>query len=176
MSIIFPEATKVQGNTSVYVVQTVANMAAPDLSSEINAGSSVIVSCYLYGDINPTVTTNKGEAPRRLCTTQVFQQFGNTTYEVPDLQYVYDPQAASSTTDNKALASLTEGSEVFLVIRRGMAAQTAAAAAGQYVDVWHVRLGPQNRTVTGDSEFDEYSVTQSVIALEPPAYGVLIVA
>jgi hypothetical protein len=101
MSIVFPEATKVQGNTSVYVVQTVANMAAPDLSSEINAGSSVIVSCYLYGDLNPTVTTNKGEAPRRLCTTQVFQQFGNTTYEVPDLQYVYDPQAATSTTTTR---------------------------------------------------------------------------
>jgi hypothetical protein len=119
MSIIFPEATKVQGNTSVVVVQTIANMAAPDLSSEINAGSSVNVSCFLYGDLNPTVETNKGEAPRRLCTTQVFQQFGNTTYEVPDLQYVYDPQAASSTDDNKALAALTEGSEVYLVIRRG---------------------------------------------------------
>jgi hypothetical protein len=44
------------------------------------------------------------------------------------------------------------------------------------VDVWHVRLGPQNRSTTGDGEFDEYSVTQSVIALEPPEYGVLIVA
>jgi hypothetical protein len=88
-----------------------ANMSAPDLSSEINAASSVVVSCYLYGDLNPTVTTNKGEAPRRLCTTQVFQQFGNTTYEVPDLQYVYTPQAATSTSNNKAVASLTEGSE-----------------------------------------------------------------
>jgi hypothetical protein len=176
ISIVFPEATKVQGNTSVYVVQTMANMSAPDLSSEINAASSVVVSCYLYGDLNPTVTTNKGEAPRRLCTTQVFQQFGNTTYEVPDLQYVYTPQEATSTSNNKAVASLTEGSSVFLVIRRGLNAQTGVAAVGQYVDTWHVRLGPQNRTTTGDGEFDEYSITQSVIALEPPHYGVQIVA
>lgn len=176
MSVLFPEATKVQGNTSVIVVQTLASMAAPDLSSEINAGSSVNVSCFLYGDLNPTVTTNKGEAPRRLCTTQVFQQFGNTTYEVPDLQYVYDPQANDSADANKAKAALEEGSEVYLVIRRGLNAQTDVVAAGDLVDTWHVRLGPQNRSTTGDGEFDEYSITQSVIALGPPQYGVAVVA
>lgn len=176
MTVLFPEATKVQGNTSVVVVQTVANMAAPDLSSEVNAASSVNVSCFLYGDLNPTVTTNKGEAPRRLCTTQVFQQFGNTTYEVPDLQYVYDPQSDDTVDANKAKAALAEGSEVFLVVRRGLNAQTDAVAAGDRVDVWNVRLGPQNRSTTGDGEFDEYSITQSVIALGPPQYGVAIVA
>lgn len=176
MSILFPEATKMQGNTSVVVVQTMANMAAPDLSSEINAGSSVNVSCFLYNDLNPTITTAKGEAPRRMCTTQVFQQFGNTTYEVPDLQYVYDPQEAPSTDNNKALAALTENSEVYLVIRRGLSAENTALAAGQRVDIWHVRLGPQNRTVTGDGEFDELAITQSVIPLEPPEYGAVIVA
>lgn len=176
MSVIFPEATKVQGNTSVVVVQSIASMTAPDLSTEIQAASSVDVSCFLYGDINPTVNTNKGEAPRRLCTTQVFQQFGNTTYEVPDLQYVYDPQGAPTSTDNKALAALTEGSEVFLVIRRGINAQTTPVAAGDKVDVWHVRLGPQNRSTTGDGEFDEYAINQSVIPLEPPHYAVAVVA
>lgn len=176
MSVLFPEATKVQGNTSVVVVQTIANMAAPDLSSEVGAASSVNVSCFLYGDLNPTVTTNKGEAPRRLCTTQVFQQFGNTTYEVPDLQYVYDPQDDDLADANKAKAALAEGDEVYLVIRRGLNAQSDAVAAGDLVDVWHVRLGPQNRSTTGDSEFDEYSITQSVIALGPPEYSVAIVA
>lgn len=176
MTVLFPEATKSSGNTSVVVVQTMANMAAPDLSSEINAASSVNVSCFLYGDFSPTVTTNKGEAPRRLCTTQVFEQFGTTTYSVGDLQYVYDPQAASSTNDNKALAALAENSEVYLVVRRGLSAQNTALAAGQYVDVWHVRLGPQNRTTTGDGDFDELAITQSVIALEPPEYSVLVVA
>lgn len=176
MSVIFPEATKSQGNTSVLVVQTIANMTAPDLSSELQAVTTVNASCYLYGDLNPTISTAKGEAPRRLCTTEVFQQFGNTTYEIPDLTYVYDPQEDDTDEANEAKAALVEGSEVFLVIRRGLNARTVALAAGQLVDVWHVRLGPQNRSVTGDGEFDEYAITQSVIPLEPPEYGVAIVA
>jgi hypothetical protein len=176
VTVVFPEAVKAQGNTSVTIAQTIADMTAPSLGTEINAASSVNASCYLYGDLNPTISTAKGEAPRRLCTTEVFQQFGNTTYEVPDLQYVYNPQGDLTDEANEALAALTEGSEVFLVIRRGMNARTAAYAVGQQVDVWHVRLGPQNRTVTGDGEFDEYAITQSVIPLEPPEYSVAVVA
>jgi hypothetical protein len=176
MTVVFPESVKAQGNTSVVVVQTIASMAAPDLSSEIGAGSSVNVSCYLYGSIDPAITTNKGTAPRRLCTTSQFEQFGVTTYSFPDLQYVYDPQAGSSDPANAALAALDEGSEPYLVIRRGLNAQTDALTAGELVDVWHVRLGPQNRSVTGDDEFGEYAITQSVIVLEPPQYSVAIVA
>lgn len=176
MSVLFPEATKAQGNTSVVVVQTIADMAAPDLSSEIGAVSSVNVSCFLYGDFAPNITTAKGEAPRRLCTTEVFQQFGNTTYELGDLQYVYDPQEATSTDNNSAFEVLTEGAEVYLVVRRGLSAQNTAIAAGQYVDVWKVRLGPQNRSRTGDGEFDEYAITQSVIPIVPPEQHVVIVA
>lgn len=174
MTVVFPEAVKAQGNTSVTIVQTVADMAAPKLATEINAGTSVNASCYLYGDLNPTATTAKGEAPRRLCTTEVFQQFGNTTYEVPDITYVFDPQGDDTVEANEAKAALTEGTEVYLVIRRGLNARTEAYATGQRVDVWHVRLGPQNRGATGDGEFDEYAITQSVIAVEPAQYSVAI--
>jgi hypothetical protein len=176
VTVVFPEAVKAQGNTSVTIVQTIADMAAPGLASEINAATSVNASCYLYGDLNPTATTAKGEAPRRLCTTEVFQQFGNTTYEVPDITYVFDPQGDDTDEANEAKAALAEGTDVYLVIRRGLNATTTAYAVGQKVDVWHVRLGPQNRGATGDGEFDEYAITQSVIALEPAEYGVAIVA
>lgn len=176
MSVIFPEATQVYGNTSVVVVQTMANPAAPSLATDINHATSVNVSCYLYSGGVGTSTTNKGEAPKRLCTTSVLQNFGTTTYEVTDLQYTYDPQEALSTENNEARNALTEGSEVYLVIRRGLSAQDTAYAAAQKVDVWHVRLGPQNKTQTGDGEFDEYSITQSVVAIEPPVEDVAVVA
>lgn len=176
MSVIFPEATQVYGNTSVRVVQDMANPAVPDLSTDILGATTVDVSCFLYSGGVGTSTTNKGEAPRRVCTTSVLQNFGTTTYEVTDLSYTYDPQAALSTDDNKARSALTEGSEVYLVIRRGLNAQDTAYAVGQYVDVWHVRLGPQNKTQTGDGEFDEFSITQTVVAIEPPIEDVQIVA
>lgn len=179
MTVLYPEATQVYGNTSVVVVQEMTDTTvpiAPSLATDINDATSVNVSCFLYSGGTGTSTTNKGEAPRRVCTKSVLQQFGSTTYEVTDLQYTYDPQAALSAENNKARSALVEGSEVWLVIRRGLDAQDTAYAAGQYVDLWHVRLGPQNKTQTGDGEFDEYSVTQSVVALEPPIEDVAIVA
>lgn len=176
MTVIFPEAVKAQGNTSVKVVTAIADPAAPKLATELNAASSVDVSCYLFGDFAATATTNKGEAPRRLCSVETLQEFGNTSYEITDIQYVYDPQASSSDAANKAKAALTEGAEVWLVERLGLNARTGAFAATQKVNLHHVRLGPQNRTKTGDGEFDQFSITQSVIHVEPPYYDVTIAA
>ena len=44
------------------------------------------------------------------------------------------------------------------------------------MNLHHVKLGPRNRTKTGDGEFDELAITQSVIYLEPPYLDVQIVA
>lgn len=175
MTVVFPEGIKAQGNISVTVAQTVADMEAPKLATEINAVSSVNVSCFLFSGGTGTSTTNKGEAPRRLCTTETFQEFGNTSYEVTDLQYVYNPQGDDTDEANDAKVALTPGTDVYLIIRNGLDARNTALAVDQLVDVWHVRLGPQNRGVTGDGEFDQFSITQSVIAIEPPVYGVEIV-
>lgn len=176
MTVLFPSDTPILGNTSVLVVQTMANPSAPDLSSDILAASTVNVSCFIINGGVGTSTTNKGEAPRRLCTKSTLQQFGQTTYEITDLQYVYDPQAAPSDDDNKARAALAEGSEVYLIMRRGLDAQDTAYAVGQRVDVWKVQLGPQNKTQTGDGEFDVYTITQTVVAKAPPVEDVAIVA
>jgi hypothetical protein len=173
MTVVFPEAVKAQGATNVLVIPTMSDMAAPSLATDVGNAGTEDISNYLYGDFQPTATTNKGEAPRRLGSTQTFQQFGNTLYEVPDLTYVYDP-TGSDAEANAAKDALDADAEVYLLIRRGHPIETAFAAA-QVVDVWHVKLGPQNRGTTGDSEFDEYAITQSVVALEPPSLGVAIV-
>lgn len=176
MTVVYPTATKSQGNVSVTVVQTIASLSAPDLSAEINAGTSVDVSCFLYSGGSTTTTTNKGNAPRRICTTNQLEQFGNTTYDVVDLQYVYNPQADGTDPANKAKATLTPGSSVYLIFRNGLDAQNTAYAAGQFCDIVHVKLGPQNRGMTGDGEFDEFAISQSVVALAPPTYDAVIVA
>lgn len=177
MTVLFPEATKAQGNISVTVVATIADTDAPSLAGEINAAGSVNVSCFLYdnGSI-VSANTNKVTANARLCTTEQFQQFGNTLYEVSDLTYVYDPQASGTTDENKAKAALDEGADVYLVERLGLDAQNTAYAAAQIVNIYHVRLGKQNRTRQGDAEAAEFSITQSAILLEPPVYDVAIAA
>lgn len=179
MTVLYPEATQAFGMTSVVVVQELADTTtpiAPSLAGDVNAASSVNASCFLYGGGVGTANTNKGEAPRRICTRRTVQQFGATTYEISDLQYTYNPQAPLTHPDNKARAALAEGTEVWLLVRRGLDAQDDPFAVDQIVDLWHVRLGPQNKTQTGDGEFDEFSITQSVIALEPPVEDVAIAA
>jgi hypothetical protein len=179
-AVLYPDATKAQGNVSVTIVATIAAPTAPDLSSEINAAGSVNVSCFLFDNGSlVTANTNKVTAPARLCTTEQFQELGNTTYEVADLQYVYDPQAASSTSDNKAKALLLEGAEVYIVERLGLPAGGSTPtdyAVGQYVNVYHVRLGKQNRVRQGDAEAAVFAITQSAILIDPPTYDVAIVA
>lgn len=177
MTVLFPEAVKAQGNHSVTVVQTLPDSDAPKLT-EVNGTGSINVSCFLFGTggFAATSTTNKGEAPPRLCTTETFQEFGNTSYEISDLQYVYDPQGDPTEDANRAMAALTPGTEVYLIERLGLDAKTAPYAVGQKVNVHHVRVGPQNRTKTGDGEFDQFSITQSVIHIEPPVYDVALVA
>lgn len=176
MSVLFPEATQVYGNTSVLVVQELTAPGAVSLANDVNDVTTVNVSCFMYSGGVGTSTTTKGEAPRRLCTKSVLQQFGSTTYDVTDLQYLYDPQQPLSADANAAREALVEGAEVTLLIRRGLDAQDTAYAAGQRVDAWKVKLGPQNKTQTGDGEYDEFSITQTVVALSPPVEDIIIAA
>lgn len=173
MTVVFPDAVKQQGNTSVVFVSTVADPTAPKLATEINAGTSVNVSCFLYSGGDVTSTQNTGAAPRRLCTTTELQQFGTKTTAITDVQYVYSPQGAPTDPSNAAKTALVEGTVWYMIQRRGLSATTSALATTQKVKVTKVQVGAQNEGVTGTGEFDEFSITQSIIALSPPVAGVI---
>src|SRR5690349_17005526 len=161
--VVYPEATPVQGNTRVAAVLTVATPTAPDLSAEVDAGTSVDLSCF-FRDWNPTINQNEGSAPKRLCTTVQLPVEGNTQFQAFEVRYVYDPQAGA-TNDNKAKDLLTRGTELYLVVRKGLDAQNDAFAAGDYVETWKVRCGRQNFLRSGDDEFSEYEVVQKLYPL-----------
>lgn len=172
MTVIYPEATPVQGNTKVKAVLTVADTAAPKLATEINATSSVDVSFFLH-DWAPTATQNKGTAPRRVGDTAMLDKLGNTNFSIPTLTYVYDPQGDDTTSDNKAKALLAEGTEVYLIERLGLSAKSTDFAVTQKVRVHHVRVGTQVHGTTGTDEFSEYQISQEVEYVEVPADGVI---
>lgn len=180
MTVLFPDATKAQGNVSVTVVTDISTLTAPSLAGEINDASSVDVSCFLFDNgAIVTANTNKVTAPPRLCTTEQLQELGNTTYEVSDLAYVYDPQAAGTAPENKAKTLLVEGAEVYLVERLGLIASGSAAeayATGQYVNIYKVKLGKQNRSRQGDAESAVFAITQGAVLLAPPTYDAVIAA
>lgn len=126
----------------VWVVTSLANPAAPSVSSELNAGTTIDASCYLTNGFNPDASTAT-ISDDRLCLAQVLEDKGTTTWSIDDIEYIYDVQNAASVS-NKLYAGLPEGAQVFLVARYGMSVDTAPAA-GQKVDVFPVKVGPARK-------------------------------
>lgn len=177
MTVVYPEGTGVQGNIAIKIVMDIANLAAPKLATELNAASSLDISCYLYANgWNPSITTSRVTAPRRLCTRQQLQQFGADTYELADLVYSYDPQEDDADPANEALATLAKGLEVYAVERLGLDARDTAWAVGQYVDIHPIRLGEQGRAGDPTDETSEFQIVQSVIYTAPPVRRSIIAA
>jgi len=122
----------------VWVVTTIANTAAPTVA-EINAGTTIDATCYLTNGFSPdaAVATISDD---RLCLAQILEDKGVTTWSISELEYIFDVQNAASVS-NKLYAGLPENAQVFIVPRYGMNVDTAAAA-GQKVDVFPVKMGP----------------------------------
>lgn len=175
MSIVYPEGTPTLGNTKIKAVLTVASLAAPKLATEVNAVTSVDASCYLYpAGWAPTATTSKGSKPARLCSKRELQQFNRTSFEISDLQYVYDPQGDDTVAANALKKLLVEGAIINLVERIGLDAQTVPFAATQKVITHLVRMGPQVKSGDRTDENGEFFITQSVIYInDGPVDGVL---
>ena len=123
----------------VWVVTTIANTAAPIAATEINAGTTIDATCYLTNGFSPdaAVATISDD---RLCLAQILEDKGVTTWSISELEYVYDVQTPASVS-NKLYAGLPENASVYIVARYGMNVDTAAAA-GQKVDVFPVKMGP----------------------------------
>ena len=169
MTVVFPEATPVLGNLKVVVVDTIATSSAPATATEINAATSIDISCYIRG-WNADVTTNSGTAPSRLCSTLDLPQAGKSSMPAIELRYIYDPQAADTTPENKLKAKLVEGTELYVVVRKGLP-YTSAFAASQYTEVYKVRVGRQNRVTSGDDEYAEFEISQTLYPIALPVYG-----
>lgn len=171
MSIFFPEAVKVQGNTKVVLATAVANTAAPSLASEVNAASSVDAS-MTFRAWNPTTTVNTGNAPARLATTVQLPVEGNAQLTPITVNYPYDPTVDDTDPNNAAKALCARGVELYAIVRKGVDAETPMAV-GDLVDVWHVSCGYQQEQQTGDDEFAEYEIQQNLIPLGPKVDGVI---
>ena len=103
---INPNGVGVQGNYKVVWVESLTSTSAPS-AAEINAGTSLDVSYYLYADgWQPGVTANRVTSPRRLASRTSTERFGTTTETLGDLVYVVDPQAAAASNGKKAYEAL----------------------------------------------------------------------
>lgn len=175
MPVISPAGVKAQGNIKVSWVPTIASQSAPT-NAEVIAAGSLDVSCYLSSEgWSPSIDSAKGTAPRRLCSRVIYEQFGNTTYSLADLMYVYGPQGAALSDPMKAYEKLIPGTAGFFVARLGLDGTTVDYAVGQFVEVWPVRLGERLNVFDAADEFAEIMVQQSVIVTGPRTERVALV-
>lgn len=162
MTITRPEGVRAKGKKSYVVVTDIASAATGEVSlTEINATSSKVISCHVYGQMNFTAEAQKITLPARACDDKEIERTGRTRYGVEDVQYTYDPQGDDTDYVNAAKAALVPETEVWLVERLGKSATSEPFAVGDKVILHHVVPSVQRRTNTGDDDAAEFSLTQS---------------
>lgn len=129
-------ATPADGNVKVVIVTAIANTAAPTVT-ELNAGTSVDISCYLTSDGFTPSLNEQTISDERLCSTATFEQPGRSQRSL-DVIYIDN---TNTTDDNEAKETLVPGTALFLVVRRGIDYATAFAATTQKVSVWPIKPG-----------------------------------
>src|SRR5699024_10515922 len=126
-----------------------------------NAPASLDVTCaVLAGTFAPTQNVSRASAPRRMCSITSLERITGVTESIPDISCAVDPQAAAGSDGKKAFETLTAGLAGFLVARFGLD-RYEEWKAGQFVNVYPVRLGPG--LITNPSEDGaEFIVVQPV--------------
>ena len=132
-------STPADGNTLVRLVTAIADTSAPKVATELNAGSSVDISCYLTaGGWKPSLS-EQVISDERVCTTQTYEQKGRSQRGL-EAEYIDNTNSANATTFNKAKDTLVPGTPMFVVVRTGLPYGTALAA-GQKVTVYPITPG-----------------------------------
>lgn len=128
-------STPADGNVKIVFVPTLADPAAPTVA-ELTGAGVIDLSCYLTADGWTPGLDEQVVADERLCSVQTFEQPGRSGRTLA-IKYVENPGSA---TDNKAFDTLAPGTSGVIVERRGVAHDTAFAAA-DVVNTWPITAG-----------------------------------
>jgi hypothetical protein len=162
MPVTIPVGVKAEGNLKVSFVPTISVVTAPTVV-EVTATGSLDVSFFITaGNFKPSGEQARGD-DRRVGSKQTFEVLGREKTTIDDLIYIADPQAAAATPGNKAMELFVPGVTGFFVVRYGLDAETVDFAAAQFVDVWPIVLGVQNKgQLAENDEFAKITIVQPV--------------
>jgi hypothetical protein len=141
MTQVIPPGVVANGMVKVAFCPSIADLTAPSVATDIKAATSVEASCYLTRDGFQPGAEDQAITDERLCSKQVFEDFGTTQYTIANLVYIYDAQNTGSDS-NKLYEALPKGTTGFLVAAWGKDAEEDWAA-GDIVDIYPVKLGTQ---------------------------------
>lgn len=136
-----PPGVPADGRVKVQFTLSIADLAAPSVATDIKAATAVEASCYLTRDGFSPNAEPQAVTDERLCSKQIFEDYGSITYSIDNLIYIYDQQNPDGDS-NKLYAAMVKGTVGFLVVAWGKDA-AEDWAAGDIVDIYPVKLGPQ---------------------------------
>lgn len=165
MTTMLPETTQTLGTRSVWIIPE-ADVTNPNALTAVVVNGGFKATCFIYGQGGMVSgSQQKGAAPRKLCEVKNREQLGTVQESITDIQYSYKPQADETDPANEMKASMVDGTRVYVVERLGVIDETTATA-GQFANAFLTTLGYRNRTMTGEDEYAEYSITQSAVVDE----------
>lgn len=146
------------GNVKVTYVVSIANLAAPDASSELLAGSSLDLECLITADgLNISVDEAVVALPA-LCETFDAESPGRAKYAIDLTCFRHN-----ETVQDKAWTTLVRGLSGFLAIRYGVAVTTPWTAADKAL-VFPVTFGqrkPLPTEANGGVKFSSHAYVTS---------------
>lgn len=172
MAISLPPTSKSLGRKSVVFLDT-PPAAGTGIPTTVEVSAALFASLHLYTPFNVTPNQNTGEGPRKLGAQSVPTENGLVNYPAVEIQYSYKPQDVGTpgADGNELYELLVPGTQVTVVVLDDVDGDISAVAAGDVADVYLMECGVRRKGATGDGEFDQFSVTQSLIVVggEPVA-------
>ena len=131
-------STPADGNIRTVIATAIADTAAPALT-ELNAVTTVDISCYLTPGGFALTGDQATIADPRECSTEEFAKPGRKTRSL-SITGIDNTNSPNEATDNDLVDILTEGTQLYAIRRRGKAFD-AAWAAGDKVTVVPFQVG-----------------------------------
>lgn len=154
MALVVPAGMLTNSTTKFVVVSAIANIAAPKLT-EINAVSSVDISCYITGDGFSQETSENTITDERLCSRQIFEEPGDFQ-ESLEISFIYNNLDEDG---DAARLALPPYASKFAVVRVGKEAEDPFIL-GDLVDVFSFKAGRQRKNAGGRNS--KHTMTQKL--------------
>lgn len=175
-----PTAAKLYGRENWIFVPTIASGTLAPTVAEITGASSLDITNIVFQDgaPAPSQATNVVDQNRRFGDTTVAQFVGTTTYGGGEFTYQFNAQGAAASDPVLAWEKFlnSSGTVTGYFARRQNVTKSTTPAAGQFVDVYPVEIGPSMPTRSGDGESAEGAAVATFAVTSAPAFKKAILA
>lgn len=172
-----PDSLKLYTKRNWIFIPTIASGTLAPTVAEATGASSLDITRIAFADgaPEPQMNTNMVDQVRRYGDGALYQFIGTTTYTGGVVTCQFNAQAAAASDGVKAWEKFTEGLTGFFADRMGVARATAVAA-GQFLNVYPIEIGPHLPTAAGDGEAAEGAFTFNWTITGPPAFKIAVLA